>query len=93
MNPNLPPWVGRGAIQAGWQANFDGATWVVGAEIDEIQIHGDWALVRGRDSGTRTPTDGEPIQETSKWLATHERQTDGSWLITHDIWNSNDPAQ
>ena len=93
MNPNVPTWVGREAIQTGWQADFDGATFEVASEIDEIRVHGDWALVRGRDTSTRTPTDGDPIQETSKWLAIHERQPDGSWKITHDIWNSNDPAQ
>ena len=85
--------LGRQAIQAGWQANFAESAYDMTTEVDEIQVHGDWALMRGRDSGTRTPTDGEPLQETSKFMALHERQADGSWMITHDIWNSNDPAQ
>ena len=93
MRPTVPTLVGREAIQTRHQADFDEATIEMANEIDEIRVLGDWALVRGRDTSTRTPTDGEPIPETSKWLAIHERQPDGSWKITHDIWNSNDPAQ
>jgi len=34
------------------------------------------------DSGVRVPQD-------SKYVATHERQADGSWKIVRDIWNAN----
>ncbi len=33
----------------------------------------------------------EPFQDTGKYLVVWQQQTDGSWLISADIWNSSMP--
>jgi ketosteroid isomerase-like protein len=59
---------------------------------EEVQTAGDWAYARGnytalldmKESGDQVPLDG-------KFLTIFEQQSDGSWLIHRDIFNSNVP--
>ena len=90
MPPNQPAVEGRAAIRA-WLAAFppmsDFKTQIV--EIDGV---GDLAYIRGTYSLTiaaagRTPA----MSDHGKFLETRRRQSDGRWLVTADIFNSDVP--
>lgn len=54
----------------------------------EIDGAGDLAYARGTFSWTFRVGEGEPVSDAGKWIAIWRRQPDGSWLASHDIWNS-----
>ena len=57
----------------------------------EITGHGDLAYVRGAYSLTMTPAEGDTLSDHGKYIEIWKRQSDGSWLVSHDIWNSDQP--
>ena len=60
--------------------------------VEELRVVGDWAFERGGYTITLTPkVGGEAIQDVGKYITIYERRPDGSWLISRDIWNSDNP--
>ena len=58
----------------------------------DISIHGDIAIDYYHGELTMTPAGSdEPVTESMKGIHILERQADGSWKISYDIWNSNAP--
>lgn len=92
MPPNEPALEGKEAIRARNQANADQYEMVLENPAEEIIVKGDWAILRGTYVFSGTPkADGEPVQDTGKYLVTWRRQPDGSWRAAHEIWNSSNP--
>ncbi len=90
MPPNMPALEGEAAARA-W--NEAGPTIAeAGAVVHEIEGQGDLAVVRGAYSLTFL-VEGlpEPVHDTGKFIEVHRRQPDGSWRMTHDIFNSDLP--
>jgi ketosteroid isomerase-like protein len=72
------------------QKAFDAFEFRVEYRSEESAVAGDWGFDRGRGIGTLTPkAGGAPITENSKYLWIYGRASDGSWKLTHVIWNSN----
>lgn len=86
MPPNGEAVVGRDAIAA-WEAEFETGFRIAFA-IDEIEGDGDLAFVRGRSCVFIPLATGEYGVDIGKFLEVRERQADGSWLISADIFNS-----
>ncbi|MFQ6046130.1 MAG: YybH family protein [Gemmatimonadales bacterium] len=88
MPPNEPIRVGRDAIAAAQLPTVMAFT-LTGEETDGM---GDLAYDRGTFQITLT-MEGmtEPISDNGKYLVLLRKQSDGSWLITHSIWNSDNP--
>jgi uncharacterized protein (TIGR02246 family) len=93
MPPNAPAVVGREAIRA-WsnatskQFRFQDYQ----SSDDEVVVAGDWAFRRASAEWVLIPLpSGEPIRESGKFIIIYERQTDGSWRLARDIWNSSMP--
>jgi ketosteroid isomerase-like protein len=61
---------------------------------EEVQIAGpDWAFERGTYDISLTPkAGGEPMQDAGKYITIYRRQSDGSWAMSRDIWNSSNPV-
>lgn len=61
--------------------------------VDEVELTGErWALERGSYTIALTAkAGGPPHSDSGKYMTIYERQTDGSWLMARDIWNSNQP--
>lgn len=60
--------------------------------VEETEIAGDWAFARGAYTWRATPkAGGETVEEVGKGIMIFERQSDGSWKISHNIWNSDNP--
>ncbi len=94
LPPNEPATTGLDAARA-WsdrmvsQLTFTEAT----AVIDEVVVAGDWAFTRGTFHGTFQPkTGGAVMSDVTKYILIWQRQSDGSWKIARDIWNSNNPV-
>ncbi len=93
MAPNEPIVSGRDAARE-WANGFVAT---VSATIDsytsdDIVIMGDVAIERYSGHLTLTPKDGgDAVAENIKGFHIYRRQADGSWKMTHDIWNSDDP--
>ena len=92
MPPGEPAVTGRKAIELKLQTTFDRFTAVLNVTFDEIEISGDWAFERGSYTLTLTPkVEDEPIREVGKYLLILRRNSDGSWKLARDIWNSDPP--
>lgn len=90
MEPNMPAVVGRAAIQGHYEAQGAVTEMIITSTATEGQ--GTLAVDRGTYSVT-VAIEGmpEPYTDTGKYVTVCERQTDGSWLITADIYNSDLP--
>ncbi len=86
LPPNQPAVEGRANIQAYFAAFPPMSAFAV--PIVEIDGRGDLAFVHGTYSLTVSPEGAPPVTDTGKWLEIRRKQTDGSWLIYRDIWNS-----
>ena len=93
MAPDAPAQKGRPAVQAYYQAIFDQYTTQLTSGYEQVKIEGNLAYGRGFAQLILTPKKGGPIiRSTAKYLNILERQSDGSWKTSHDIWNSNEKA-
>jgi len=78
------------AIRAYHEAIYNQFTIQINNSVDEVRIFGKWGFAQRTYSGTLSPKDGEkPIHENGKALTIVQRMPDGSWKISHDIWNAN----
>jgi len=90
MAPGSPAQTGRNAVKSYYQSIFDEFKTSLVSYYEEVQVSGNLAFGRGVAEVKLTPHDGgETINSTSKYINILERQADGSWLTTHDIWNDN----
>jgi ketosteroid isomerase-like protein len=93
MPPNEPAIQGRAALIAWAQAL--GAQFTVNGEYGTLDttVSGDLAVQRFTGRLTMTPkAGGSSISETIKGVHVLRRQANGAWLITEDVWNSDQPA-
>jgi len=88
LPPNEPALMGADAMREwmeGLQAEFE-----VSASYPStnVVISGDVAVEHYTGELTMTPVGGgDAIEETFKGIHVYQRQADGSWKMTHDIWN------
>lgn len=95
MPPNQAVVAGKDAIVRQMQANYDANTSIVMTiDTDKVYSSGDLAVARGNFSWQGTPKAAglAKIDMPGKWVATYQRQQDGSWKCIFDIWNSNLPT-
>jgi uncharacterized protein (TIGR02246 family) len=86
MPPGTQVLNGKEAIR-NWQ-NFDKMNFDATIFTDEIEICGDWAFQRVHWEGSWTlKAGGETTPYKSKEIFIYRRQSDGSWLTSHAIWN------
>ena len=92
LPPHRPAVIGREAIQSFLQSDVDRFTMNFADEIVEVDLEGDLAVIWSNYTVTLTPNgDGEPIENNGKWLKVLNRQPDGSWKFSRNIWNSDNP--
>lgn len=86
MPPNGPIVTGREAIAA-WEADNE-TGFRIGFEIDAIEGSGIMAYVRGRSCVFIPDGAGGYGVDVGKFLEVRRRQSDGTWLIEADSFNS-----
>jgi uncharacterized protein (TIGR02246 family) len=81
--------IGQQAIRAWHEKIWDGTEYECSGTVEEVQVFGDWGMVRGTFSGVFTTASGELQPISGKYLDIVRRQADGSWKIARAIWNLN----
>jgi uncharacterized protein (TIGR02246 family) len=83
---------GRAAIADLYRTVFKDYRCELETEIEEVEIAGDWAFVRGRLQSTVTPkAGGDPMVSHGKYLAIVRRGPGGVWRFARDIYNMDHP--
>ncbi|WP_158857274.1 YybH family protein [Lunatibacter salilacus] len=91
MAPGKVSQRGKEAVEAYYQSIFEEFETVLESGYEDVVVDGDLAYGRGFAKVTLTPKNGgEKTYATSKYLNILERQEDGTWITTHDIWNGNE---
>ena len=94
MPPDTPAVVGKEQIRENMKPVFDQFNYKVGVDILEAKVYGDLGLTRCNGTVDITPKAGGETIHTlpdGKALTLYERQSDGSWKIVYDCFNSNVP--
>jgi len=88
MAPNEEARFGREAVAAYYQSIFDAYDTDLESHYEEVEVDEYLAFGRGEAKVTLiSKADGDTTYSTAKYLNILQRQPDGSWLTTHDIWN------
>ena len=87
MPPNGAASVGHDGVRAAFGAMIEAG---LSVDLTPVQTEsaGDVAFV----VGTYQLMAGDDVADQGKYIETWQRGTDGSWLMTNDIWNSDLPA-
>lgn len=91
LMPGMPALQGRDAIKA----TFAGLppTKEFKVNIVSLEGRGEMAYVHGTYLETLAPPGGAPpITDKGKYIEIWKKQTDGSWKVIRDIWNSDQPT-
>lgn len=85
MPPNQELVIGRTAIR-----NLYSVLTISDFSLETVEIdgRGDLVFSRGTYSWTVAVGEGEPVADHGKWLTIWRKQADGTWLLSQDIWNS-----
>ena len=90
LRPHAPAVQGREAIQQ-WLATLPPISNAKGEGVEAVG-YGDLAYLRGTYSMTFSiPGVPTPIEEQGKFLQIYRKQSDGSWKMTREIYNSDLP--
>jgi uncharacterized protein (TIGR02246 family) len=92
MPPNEPAIQGRDALMTWGRSLADQYTITGGYDNSTVVVSGDLAVQYFIGHLSMTPkAGGQAMSETIKGMHVLRKQADGSWQITHDVWNSNTP--
>ena len=90
LAPNMPVVEGQAAITQLYTAMGHPKTFRFGPLT--IEGGGSTAYVEGTYEGTFVPPGGgDPVADKGKFFATLQKQSDGSWKLSRDMWNSDQP--
>ena len=90
MPPEAPPVSGGDAVRAFFEeflAAFDAS---IELSREYITVDGDVAYEWGTVSGSATGPDGQSESVNNTYLIVYERDQDGTWKQSKNIWNSNE---
>ena len=92
MLPNQPAITGKEAARTWYQDLFERTSFNVTASTDELMVAGDWAYAQRTYKGEVVQkSTGQRIAGGSNRISILHRQTNGTWKIARDIWNSSTP--
>ena len=93
IGPNRAPTVGKAANDAANERGFSQFNIEEKWLPEETVIDGDLAYQRGTFIVAATPkTGGTPRTAHGNFLRIYRRQADGSWRMTRDMFNSDEPV-
>lgn len=90
LQPNGPVLQGRAAVRQ-WVSGFAGMASFT-APVIEVGGAGSVGYARGTYAFAMGPTAAMQLSDRGNWLTIYERQSDGSWRIKRNIWNSDQPV-
>jgi uncharacterized protein (TIGR02246 family) len=90
MAPGAEPKVGPKAVEAYYQSIFDRYDTRLNSYYNEVEVSGNLAFGRGTAEVALIPKNGgSTTTSVSKYLNILQKQPNGKWKTTHDIWNGN----
>jgi len=94
MPPNASAATTKEAIRSAWKEMLTtpGAAISWKATKVEVAKSGDLACVSGAYEQTTIDASGKPVTDRGKYVEVWEKQADGKWKCSADIWNSDLPA-
>lgn len=93
MNPGKPAVVGRAAIAENFRPFFAAFRGELSQEIEEVEVFGDQAYMRGKIHIKITAKHGSAKAELhGKYIAIARRCPDGVWRFARDIYNYDHPT-
>jgi uncharacterized protein (TIGR02246 family) len=93
MPPHHPSVQGHEALVQYFRSLFSRSTLKFTFTSSDIHLAGDTALERVTYTATIRPgDDAQPIEDVGKGLHVYRRQPNGSWKLTCDMWNSDQPV-
>ena len=94
MPPNDTTVYGKDEIRSWWEEYFDFFRVTSSVQTErEVTVAGDQAFDRAAFSATIVPKQhGARITDDIRSLIVWRREPDGSWKISHQIWNSTKPV-
>jgi len=91
--PNQPLVSGKAEAQKAWAAMLVPGTQITWAPSKvEVAASGDMAYDQGTYTSSMPGPDGKPVNDKGKYLVVAKKQTDGSWKVSEDMWNSDLPV-
>ncbi|HEY5750285.1 MAG TPA: SgcJ/EcaC family oxidoreductase [Chryseolinea sp.] len=91
MAPDKKSTTGREAVRNYYQGIFDQYKTFLESGYEEVKVSGDLGYGVGFAKVKLVPhSGGDTLVSTAKYINILQRQPDGSWLTTHDIWNANE---
>lgn len=94
IGPNRAPTVGKAANDAANERGFSQFNIDEKWMPEETVIDGDLAYQRGTFTVAATPkAGGAPRTAHGNFLRIYRRQADGSWRMTRDMFNSDEPVE
>lgn len=91
MAPEKPAMRGKQAVQSYYQSIFDEYRPLLESHYEEVSVSGNLAYGRGFARVVLYPkSGGDSLVSTSKYINIMQKQKDGTWKTTHDIWNGNE---
>lgn len=92
MPPNTPASVGMNAMRLSCKKDFEQFKEENRSLVEDVRVSGNLAVARGTQEASTTPKKGgNPVRDKEKWIVVYQRQTDGSWKILWEIYNSDLP--
>jgi len=90
LPPNSASATTKQAIRNTWKDLFASPALVVSWKPNRVELgkSGDMAWVSGTYELTMNDPTGKPINDRGKYLEVWEKQTDGKWKCSADMWNS-----
>jgi len=91
MAPDMSSMTGRKAVRGYYQRIFDQYRTFLESGYEEVRVSCNLAYGVGYAKVKLVPHNGgDTLVSAAKYINILERQDDGSWLTTHDIWNANE---
>jgi uncharacterized protein (TIGR02246 family) len=91
MAPDMTSMTGREAVRRYYQHIFDQYKTFLESGYKEVRVSGNLAYGVGYAKVKLVPHNGgDTLVSSAKYINLLQRQEDGSWLTTHDIWNANE---
>ncbi len=86
--PDAPAIVGMEELRLLAETIFRENTERLAANVDEVVVAGDLAVLRASYEETLTPKgEGEPVEMSGAWLVILRKQSDGSWKMWREMWS------
>jgi ketosteroid isomerase-like protein len=85
--------VGRAAAQQVWAAMFVDPSFKISWQVTtaDVSKSGELGYVTGAYEYSFKGKDGSLVKATGKYLEVWQKQADGSWKCSHDMWNADAP--